>query len=224
MSTKALLKYIAFRDNLFSLQGILNLRKCVYQRLRWWLHDPVWPGWNPVPFCWDPGSIFINYILRLHVKSFIPARRDPSFVLLESCFAEMKFSNVIASSRISGMNKLVQGLFIWRWADPVRRASWDDFYSTFIWNLLSHFNQKFVMLLEKDFCNKQWRKAIIQINVLILLRACSYGGELARLSGLARLSEISPSLRNSYKNIMYSYEKWASPPRWDVTCFCRDPT
>ena len=34
-----------------------------------------------------------------------------------------------------------------------------------------------------------------------------YGGELARLGGLARLGEISPSLRNSYKNIMCSYEK-----------------
>ena len=40
-----------------------------------------------------------------------------------------------------------------------------------------------------------------------ILRGCSYGGELARLGGLARLVEISPSLRNSYKNIMCSYEK-----------------
>ena len=39
------------------------------------------------------------------------------------------------------------------------------------------------------------------------LRGYSYGGELARLGGLAHLSEISPSLRNSYKNIMCSYEK-----------------
>ena len=57
-----------------------------------------------------------------------------------------------------------------------------------------------------------------------LLRGCSYGGELARLGGLGRLSEISPSLRNSNKNIMYSYEKWTSLPRWDLTWFCRDPT
>ena len=33
------------------------------------------------------------------------------------------------------------------------------------------------------------------------------------LGGLARLGEISPFLRNSYKNIMGSYEKRASPPR-----------
>ena len=38
-------------------------------------------------------------------------------------------------------------------------------------------------------------------------RGCSYGGELARLGGLARPSDISPSLRNSYKNIMCSYEE-----------------
>ena len=55
-------------------------------------------------------------------------------------------------------------------------------------------------------------------------RGCSYGCELAHLGGLARLSQISPSLRNSYKNIMCSYEKWASPPRWGVTWICRDPT
>ena len=34
----------------------------------------------------------------------------------------------------------------------------------------------------------------------------TYGGELARLGGLVRLGEISPSLRNSYEN-MCSYEK-----------------
>ena len=54
------------------------------------------------------------------------------------------------------------------------------------------------------------------------VRGCSYGGELARLSGLAHLGEISPSLRNSYKNMMCSYEKWTGPPRWDLIWFCRD--
>ena len=54
------------------------------------------------------------------------------------------------------------------------------------------------------------------------LRGCSYGGELARLSELAHLGEISPSLRNSYKNIMCSYEKWTGPPKWDFIWFCRD--
>ena len=32
-----------------------------------------------------------------------------------------------------------------------------------------------------------------------VVRGCSYGGELARLSGLAHLGEISLSLRNSYE-------------------------
>ena len=34
-----------------------------------------------------------------------------------------------------------------------------------------------------------------------LFRGSSYGGKLARLGGLARLGEITPSLRNSSKNI-----------------------
>ena len=42
---------------------------------------------------------------------------------------------------------------------------------------------------------------------LVVLRGCSYGGELVQLGGLARLGEISISLRNSYKNIMCTYEK-----------------
>ena len=35
--------------------------------------------------------------MGLHVKSFIPARRDPTFVLSVSCFEGTKFSHVIAS-------------------------------------------------------------------------------------------------------------------------------
>ena len=46
-------------------------------------------------FCY---KFFINYILWLHVKSFIPARRDPSFELLGSHFIRSKFSHVIAST------------------------------------------------------------------------------------------------------------------------------
>ena len=43
------------------------------------------------------------------------------------------------------------------------------------------------------------------------LKGCLYEGELARLGGLAHLGDISPSLRNSYKNMMCSYEKLTSP-------------
>ena len=42
---------------------------------------------------------------------------------------------------------------------------------------------------------------------LRVVRSCSCGGELARLGGLAHLGEISLSLRNSYENTMYLYEK-----------------
>ena len=49
----------------------------------------------------------INYIFRLHVKSFIPTTRDPSFVLPESHFAGTKFSHVIASAHLSGMKNLI---------------------------------------------------------------------------------------------------------------------
>ena len=41
--------------------------------------------------------------------------------------------------------------------------------------------------------------------------------ELSRLGGLAHLHEISLSLRNSCENIMCSYKKRASSPRWDLT-------
>ena len=57
-----------------------------------------------------------------------------------------------------------------------------------------------------------------------VFRGCSYERELARLDGLPHLGEISICFRNSYKSIMCSYEKWASPPRWNLTWFCRDPT
>ena len=60
-----------------------------------------------------PGSrqcykFFINYIFRLHVKRFIPARRDPSFVQPGSRFAGTKFSHVIASTRLGGIKKLIK--------------------------------------------------------------------------------------------------------------------
>ena len=59
--------------------------------------------------------------------------------------------------------------------------------------------------------DKESKAAITLIYIFncffINLGGCSYGGEIARLGGLAHLGEISPSLRNSYKNIMCSYEK-----------------
>ena len=60
-----------------------------------------------------PGSrqcykLFINYILRLHVKRFIQARRDPFFVQPGSHFAGTKLSHVIASARLGGIEKLIE--------------------------------------------------------------------------------------------------------------------
>ena len=51
-------------------------------------------------------KLFIYYILRLHVKAFIKARRDPSFILPGSRFAGTKFAHVIASARLSGMRQI----------------------------------------------------------------------------------------------------------------------
>ena len=41
------------------------------------------------------------------VKTFIPARRDPSFILPGSRFVGTKFPHVIASARLSEMKKLI---------------------------------------------------------------------------------------------------------------------
>ena len=48
--------------------------------------------WNEIQSCsWQCYKLFINYILRLHVKSFIPAR-------WESSFTGTKFSHLIVSA------------------------------------------------------------------------------------------------------------------------------
>ena len=52
-------------------------------------------------------KLLTNYIQRLHVKCFIPARRDPSFVQPGSRFARMKFSHVIVSARQGEIKKLI---------------------------------------------------------------------------------------------------------------------
>ena len=48
-------------------------------------------------------KLFINYILQLHVKSFIPTNRDPFFVVPGSSLAGTKFSHVIASAHLNGI-------------------------------------------------------------------------------------------------------------------------
>ena len=53
-------------------------------------------------------KLFINYIMRLHVKHFILAKRDPSFVQPGSRFARTKFSHVIASAHLGRIKKLIE--------------------------------------------------------------------------------------------------------------------
>ena len=65
----------------------------------------------------------------------------------------------------------------------------------------------FCILHMKEVCSC----SLVEVHVRI--RSCSYGGDLVRLGGLAHLGQISPSLRNSFKRIMCSYEEWASPSR-----------
>ena len=73
-----------------------------------------WSQLAGMKFCLAlPGSrqcykLFINYILRLHVKRFIPARRNLSFIQPGSHFAGTKFFHVIASARLGGIKKLIK--------------------------------------------------------------------------------------------------------------------
>ena len=46
--------------------------------------------------------------MRLHVKCFIPARQDPSFVQVGSRFAGTEFSHVIASAGLGKIKKLIK--------------------------------------------------------------------------------------------------------------------
>ena len=47
------------------------------------------------------------------------------------------------------------------------------------------------------------------------IRGYSYVSELAWLGGMTHLGEIIPSLKKSYKIIVWSYQKWASPSTSD---------
>ena len=58
-----------------------------------------------------PSAISIK-LLCDYMLSFIPARRDPSFVLPGSRFAGMKFYHVIASARLKWMKKLIKKISI----------------------------------------------------------------------------------------------------------------
>ena len=57
---------------------------------------------------------------------------------------------------------------------------------------------------------------------LHILRGCSYGGGLSRLTGLARLAEILPFYKNVLKKKLCSYDNRASPPCRDLGWFNRE--
>ena len=65
-----------------------------------------------LPGSWQCYILLINYILRLDVKCFIPTRRDPSYVQPGPRFPGTKFSNVIASTRLGGIKKLIKKISI----------------------------------------------------------------------------------------------------------------
>ena len=59
-----------------------------------------------LPGSWQCYKFLINYILGLHVKSFILARWDHSFLVPGSCFTRTKFSHGITSVHLGRMKKL----------------------------------------------------------------------------------------------------------------------
>ena len=109
-----------------------------------------------------------------------------------------------------------------------------DFNCNYLIKLLENIckEQKFIFLLGDFYVNllnynehnqtNEFSDSLASNSCILLvlqptrIRGCSYEGGPARLGGLARLGEIPTSLRNSCKNIMCSYEKEASLPRWDV--------
>ena len=90
-TTKTLWKAIIWRSQLETKVVI------TWSRLAGMKFCPV------LPRSWQCYKLFINYILRLHVKSGIPPWPD----LPRSRFAGTKFSHVIASAHLSGMKQWV---------------------------------------------------------------------------------------------------------------------
>ena len=112
--------------------------------------NPV--AWNEIMSCLL-GSLqcykfFINYILRLHANFFIQPRRDPSFVLLGSHFAETKFPHVIASVCLSRVEKLIN---ISVWKNPYKYLSINRsyFYCIFTMYMASIYEKKVNKCLDR---------------------------------------------------------------------------
>ena len=69
---------------------------------------------------WQCYKIFINYILWLHVKSFIPAKQDPFFMLRGFRFGGTKCSHVINLAHLR-----------WKFLPPFRDEIWFPHFAPF---------------------------------------------------------------------------------------------
>ena len=78
----------------------------------------IWSRFSAMKICFAlPGSwqyckLFLNFIMWLHGKSFIPARWDPAVVLPGSRFSGTKVSHTIIRSRSSAMKNMVKSMYI----------------------------------------------------------------------------------------------------------------
>ena len=93
------------RLDVFQCPGRKNIKKIEEKRKKKKNHR-IWIDFKPIYRPWLMARMkffsvfhgsrqcykfFRNFVLRLHVKSFIPTRRNPSLVLPGSCFAGTEF-------------------------------------------------------------------------------------------------------------------------------------
>ena len=96
----------------------------------------------------------------------------------------------------------------WRWHSVIQESVCiaqkmkfpiGDFFSKYFLRIWRHLLKKSLMENFIFLCSDGSTNANVNMKEL---RNCSYGGDLSRVDGLARLGEISLPLRNSYKNII----------------------
>ena len=102
-------------------------------------------------------KLFINYILRLHVKCFIPAKRDSSFVQPGSHFATTKFSHVMSSARLDEIKNLIKKY-------PQKYISIDlrYFYCVFTSHMTSNRSSHRRYSTRKFFCNIHRKTPVLE--------------------------------------------------------------
>ena len=108
-----------------------------------------------------------------------------------------------------------KGLFTWTQAGPVRRARksrWDDFYSTFIWNVLPHFNQK-VYVAGKTLFDQVVFTTNNDLKPLCRTKQSWLKKTLCRLAGLAHLRVFIWKIFISHKSGFSGKSSGISPRR-----------